>query len=943
MMNIFDKKTEEDPTNWFGNVDKGQLLISTRAFSASPLNTRLCRQILSRLLYLVAVQADPNPATKLTHSEATDLFFATTKLFQSRDILLRRTMHLLLKELVPMTDSAIIIVSSLTKDLTCNVETYRSNAIRLLSRIADAQLLAQIDRFMRSALVDKDPAVSSAALVSGLHLMRKCPEAVRRWGSEVQDMMQSRQQMVQYHSLGLAHAIRRGDARDRLAVSKLITSSAANGVKSPLASVALVRFARQVLFDDPNYERNKAVLMFIETSLRNPNDMVVLEAARALCELPGIPAKSLASAVSELQLFLNSSKITLRFAAVRTLNTLANSQPNAVSVANFDLENLVNDSNRSVATLAIACLLKTGTEANVDRLITLISGFVGDVPDDFKVQLISALRILSLKYESKAKAIISLFSSMLREEGNFDFKAAIVRGMVAIALKMPEHKDSALLHMCEFIEDCEYPLLATEILNFIAAEGPAMPSASRLVRYVYNRTALENATVRATAVTALAKFGLQVPSLRPQIITLLERCCFDGEDEVRDRAVFYLTALRKAVSKEDDTFTEESLSAIVNPSFVLPLDSFIGSLEGYLSNESAWEHPFDLEALTAALPGGAAPAPAAGTAASSSEAMGISSIITSSPFEETITPTAAPAATAATSAAAGGKSAASESPASVVPAASLAYAQGLADKLGEKLWRCSADHPITELETEYVVSYRKFVFEQHAAFEFTITNTIKEQQLENVTVSLKPVNTTFTVEETTPAAVCAYDEPAHAYAIVKLPVKTSEAGENVSSLLSKFSCILQFTAKDVDPATNAPAEDDEGMDDEYPLDDAELVIGDYIQARAVPSFNDKWEALGEDGQCVKMYNLSTMKSIQAAVDELVSFFGMTTLEGSDVVPAPGKKHILYMSGTFASGETIVVRARMRTDPASTNGYGVLIELAVRSPNANLSQLIASAV
>ena len=36
--------------------------------------------------------------------------------------------------------------------------------------------------------------------------------------------------------------------------------------------------------------------------------------------------------------------------------------PNVIFIS-FDLENLVNDNNRSVATLAIACLLKTGTEA----------------------------------------------------------------------------------------------------------------------------------------------------------------------------------------------------------------------------------------------------------------------------------------------------------------------------------------------------------------------------------------------------------------------------------------------------------------------------------------------------------------------------------------------------------------------------------------------------
>jgi len=397
-----------------------------------------------------------------------------------------------------------------------------------------------------------------------------------------------------------------------------------------------------------------------------------------------------------------------------------------------------------------------------------------------------------------------------------------------------------------------------------------------------------------------------------------------------------LNSLRKTMSDDDD-FNEDSLKAVVNPSFVLPLDSFIGSLEGYLANESAWEHPFDVESLTAALPAGAT----AAATVSSSEAMGISSIITSSPFEDTITPSGSAATPAA--AAASTQSSSSESSAAAIPAASLAYAQGLAEKLGEKLWRCSSDHPITELETEYVVSYRKFIFEQHAAFEFTITNTIKEQELDNVSVVLKPVNGAFVMEETTPAAVCACDEPAHAYAIVKLPVKTSEAGENVANLLTKFSCLLQFTAKDVDPATGAPAEDDEGMEDEYPLDDAELVVGDYVQAHAVANFNEEWEALGEEGQCVKMYNLSTMKSIQAAVDELVSFFGMATLEGSDVVPAPGKKHILCMSGTFAGGETLVVRARMRTDPASTNGLGVLIELSVRSKSPVLSQLVASAV
>ena len=59
-----------------------------------------------------------------------------------------------------------------------------------------------------------------------------------------------------------------------------------------------------------------------------------------------------------LQLFLSSPRPTLRFAAVRTLNKVAIMQPQSVMVCNLDLENLITDVNRSIATLAITTLLK---------------------------------------------------------------------------------------------------------------------------------------------------------------------------------------------------------------------------------------------------------------------------------------------------------------------------------------------------------------------------------------------------------------------------------------------------------------------------------------------------------------------------------------------------------------------------------------------------------
>lgn len=49
------------------------------------------------------------------------------------------------------------------------------------------------------------------------------------------------------------------------------------------------------------------------------------------------------------------------------------SHPAAVTACNLDLESLITDANRSVATLAITTLLKTGAESSVDRLMKQVT------------------------------------------------------------------------------------------------------------------------------------------------------------------------------------------------------------------------------------------------------------------------------------------------------------------------------------------------------------------------------------------------------------------------------------------------------------------------------------------------------------------------------------------------------------------------------------------
>lgn len=148
--------------------------------------------------------------------------------------------YLGIKELSSIADDVIIVTSSLTKDMTGKEDLYRAAAIRALCSITDATMLQAIERYMKQAIVDRNPAVSSAALVSSLHLTKIANDVVKRWVNEAQEAVNSDNIMVQYHALGVLYHIRKSD---RLAVTKLVAKFTRASLKSPYAVCMLVSVA----------------------------------------------------------------------------------------------------------------------------------------------------------------------------------------------------------------------------------------------------------------------------------------------------------------------------------------------------------------------------------------------------------------------------------------------------------------------------------------------------------------------------------------------------------------------------------------------------------------------------------------------------------------------------------------------------------------------------
>lgn len=154
-----------------------------------------------------------------------------------------------------------------------------------------------VERFFKAAIVDKNSAISSAALVSAYHLFPVSKDVIKRWVNEAQEAVNAKSSsqffggsgssssglnlssaggylgfgssvpatpvtttipstsyVTQYHALGLLYVIRQ---QDRMAITKMIQqlagskSGAGSALKNPMALCMLIRYAAKVADEDP--------------------------------------------------------------------------------------------------------------------------------------------------------------------------------------------------------------------------------------------------------------------------------------------------------------------------------------------------------------------------------------------------------------------------------------------------------------------------------------------------------------------------------------------------------------------------------------------------------------------------------------------------------------------------------------------------------------------
>jgi len=909
------KEDDEQYISPYAQLEKAAVLQEARVFHDATVvreNPRKCCTVIAQLLHL------QNTGQYMTSTEGTEVFFGVTKLFMSDDASLRRMVYLFIKDVAETCehDDIIIVIQCLTKDMNSDADLYRGNALRVLARIVDASILGSIERYVKQAIVDSSPIVSSSALVSASHLYNSSPECaiiVKQWITETTDATQSPNEMVQFHAMQLLYQIK---AHDRLGISKLVSQfSTRNTLRSPLALVLLVRYTAKLLNDEARDGRGKRDgspaaqqgYQFLEASLRHKSEMVVYEAARAICSMQGLEPQDLSSAISVLQLFLSSPKPATRYAAMRTLAMVANTQPRVVSKCNEDLEALIGDSNRSIATLAITTLLKTGSENSIDRLLKQISLFLTEIADEFKITVVRSLQKLCLTYPAKHRVLVGFMSNFLREEGGFDFKKSIVNSIISLIRQVPETTESSLLHLCEFIEDCEFTRLSTDILHLLGELGPSTSAPARYIRFIYNRVILENAAVRAAAVSALAKFAANCPSLRSSIMTLLKRSLYDEDDETRDRAAISVAILEEAMAAnpyvpppedaeaedipEDVPVQGDTAAYVLLESMPMPFEKLERSMTAYMNTPISMGSPEEI--TFDALP----------IVEDSAEEIAVALGFDMAPKKEVID-----------------------------PAASVYAIPELAE-LG-RAFRSSAIVMLTEDETEYVVQCTKHIFQNHVVLQFSVQNTIEEQRLDNVTVLIDDSESeVFTASGEIATEGIRYGDKKSCFTVL-------ERSADVPLTASTFTCELRFTVVEVDPATG----EEEGgtFEEEYPLEDLEINTSDFMAKVTVPDFRKGWETVGNGNEVLEKFALQ-FKKMDEAVSAIVNFLGMQPCDGTGALKPDNtngaKPHMLHMSGVFVTGSQVLARAQIAMQPTG----GVVLKIAVRSDDEAVSRMVADCI
>ena len=532
-------------------------------FNEKNIQSNQCIDILVNLIYLV------NKGEKFNEDEKEKIFFSATKLLHSANPMLRRIIFLFVKHL-NWWQSSFILTGSLITELNNNDDLIKPNCFRLLGQITDASSVNVVERLLKVAITNNNHEVASSALACTLFMCLKGFGIAKTWVNEISEKLNSslgEENLLTFHTLLLLKEIKKNDKLFLIKIfSKIVDNS---NSRSQFAICQLIRFITDLLMKgDLEQNTKKSFFAFLERCLYNIEESIRIESARSIMQLNNCKSSLKKTTIGILCDLISSSNKIVRFSSLKTLDKYIDNYAQNVAVDIFlEMEKIIedNNTNSSIKSYAFSIFLKISKGLSDYRLEKMFKTFIEQYPkfkEDFKKKLIIISKNISRENITKNKLYFNFFCSLFKLEAGPQTKLEILDAIIWFIFNDKELKLQTIFFLAESIFDCQYDVLKIRILNLLGKECELVTNKSKLVRYIYNQIILESPMVRASAISALGEIGLKEKNLRDIIVSLIEKCLNDDDNEVRERAFMYSKAL-KAV--KDDKIEDNQLINFVFP------------------------------------------------------------------------------------------------------------------------------------------------------------------------------------------------------------------------------------------------------------------------------------------------------------------------------------------------------------------------------------------
>ena len=564
---LFNDEVKIIPVPRFDSLRKDLTLQNASIFNEKNIQNEQCIEILINLIYLL------NKGEKFTEKEKESIFFSATKLLHSANPILRRVIFLFVKHL-NWWQSSFILTGSLITELNGDDDLIKPNCFRLLGEITDASSVNVVDRLLREAINNKNHEVASSALCCTLFMTLKGFPIAKQWINEISEKLSSslnEENLLTFHTLLLLREIKKNDKLFLIKIfSRIAENTGSRTHRSQFAICQLIRYVTELMKKGDLEQNVKDIFnRFLEVCLYNIEESIKIEAARSVMQIPNVKPSLKKTTISVLCDLISSSNKIVRFAAMRTLDKNIESElAQNIAVDIFlELEKIIEDNgtNSSIKSYAFSIFLKISKGLSDYRLEKMFKTFIeqySKFKEDFKKKLIIISRNISRSNPSKNKLYYNFFCSLFKLDASPQTKIEILEALIWFIYNDQELKLQSLLFLAESIFDCQYDILKIRILNLLGKECDLVNNKSKLVRYIYNQIILESPMVRASAISALGEIGFKEKNMRDIIISLIENCLNDDDNEVRERAFMVSKAL-KAVKEEKKE--EEQLINFVFP------------------------------------------------------------------------------------------------------------------------------------------------------------------------------------------------------------------------------------------------------------------------------------------------------------------------------------------------------------------------------------------